>query len=101
MAGLFDAVSRRGPVPELVHDAAYLRAMLAGEAALARAEARAGLVPADIAELIAAACDVERFDIGELGRASAASGNPVVPLVEQLRQAVGERAARLYGKREN
>ncbi|HKN88809.1 MAG TPA: 3-carboxy-cis,cis-muconate cycloisomerase, partial [Acidimicrobiia bacterium] len=42
--GLFDALSRRGPVPDLVDDAAYLRAMLDTEAALARAEARAGLI---------------------------------------------------------
>jgi 3-carboxy-cis,cis-muconate cycloisomerase len=93
MAGLFDAISRRGPVPELVGDAAYLQAMLDTEAALARAEARVGLVPTDLAAAITDACDGKRFDITELGLAAAASGNPVVPLVEQLRQAVGDRAA--------
>jgi 3-carboxy-cis,cis-muconate cycloisomerase len=91
--GLFDPMSRRGPVPDLVGDAAYLQAMLATEASLARAAARVGLVPADIAVLITDACDAKRFDIPELGRAAAASGNPVVPLVEQLRRAVGDRAA--------
>ena len=92
-SGLFDAISRRGPVPELVCDAAVLQAMLDSEAALVRAEARVGLVPDDLVAIIADACDASRFDIGELGRAAAASGNPVVPLVEQLRQAVGDRAA--------
>ena len=86
--GLFDALSRRGPVPDLVDDAAYLRAMLDTEAALARAEARAGLIPAAHADAIATACDAGRFDIGELGRAAAAAGNPVVPLVGRLRDAV-------------
>ena len=87
--GLFDAISRRGPVPGIVGDAAYLQAMLHTEAALARAAGRAGLIPADHADLIAAACTVEHFDIAELGAAAAAAGNPVVPLVQRLREAVG------------
>ena len=91
--GLFDAMSRRGPVPDRVGDSAYLQAMLDTEAALARAQARAGLIPADHADAISAVCDARRFDIGELGRAAAAAGNPVVPLVERLRAAVGGAAA--------
>jgi len=91
--GLFDAVSRRGPVPRLASDSAYLQAMLDTEAALARAQARVGLIPARHAEVITAACDAGRFDIAELGRAAAEAGNPVVPLVEQLRDAVGGEAA--------
>jgi 3-carboxy-cis,cis-muconate cycloisomerase len=88
--GLFDALSRRGPVPQIVGDAAYLQAMLDTEAALARAVARAGLIPADHADLIAAACDAERFDSADLGAAATASGNPVVPLVQGLRSSVGD-----------
>jgi 3-carboxy-cis,cis-muconate cycloisomerase len=61
--GLFDALSGRGPVPELVGDAAYLRALLDTEAALARAEARVGLIPGDVASVIGAACDPARFDV--------------------------------------
>jgi 3-carboxy-cis,cis-muconate cycloisomerase len=77
--GLFDAVSRRGPVPGLIGDSAYLRAMLDTEAALARAQARAGLIPGRHADVIAAACDPGGFDTAEIGRAAAAGGNPVVP----------------------
>ena len=91
--GLFDAISRRGPVPALVADTAYLQAMLDTEAALARAQTRAGLFPADHADAIARACRTSRFDVDELGRKAAAAGNPVVPLVEQLRDAVGGAAA--------
>jgi len=91
--GLFDAISRRGPVPDLVGDAAYLRALLDTEAALARAQARAGLFPGEHAAAITEACDAAPFDIAELGRAAAAAGNPVVPLVEQLRHTVGGEAA--------
>jgi 3-carboxy-cis,cis-muconate cycloisomerase len=95
-SGLFDAVSRRGAVPGLVGDAAYLQAMLDVEAALAHAEARAGLIPAEHADAIAAACEAGRFDIRALGDAAAAAGNPVVPLVEQLRAAVGAGAGSVH-----
>ena len=93
-AGLFDGIARRGPVPALVGDAAYLRAMLGTEAALAEAQAAVGLIPAAHAETIAAVCaETSRFDIAGLGRAATAAGNPVVPLVEQLRAAVGPETA--------
>ena len=91
--GLFGAISRRGPVAAIVGDEAFLDAMLRTEAALARAEASVGLFPAEDADAIAAACQAERFDVDALGQAAAAAGNPVVPLVEQLREAVGGEAA--------
>jgi 3-carboxy-cis,cis-muconate cycloisomerase len=59
--------------------------MLDFEAALARACASAGLVPADAAAAISAACQAEQFDIAALGRDAAASGNPAVPLIASLR----------------
>ena len=92
-SGLFGAVHRRGPVAAIVGDAAYLEAMLRTEAALARVQARVGLFPAEDADAIAAACQSSRFDVDALGQAAAAAGNPVVPLVEQLRAAVGGDAA--------
>jgi len=92
-SGLFDAVSRRGPVPALVSDGTYLQAMLDTEAALARAKARVGLIPSEDADAIATACTAGRFDIAELGGAAADAGNPVVPLVERLRRSVGGAAA--------
>jgi 3-carboxy-cis,cis-muconate cycloisomerase len=91
--GLFDGVLARGPVRVAVDDSAWLQAMLDVEAALARAQARVGLVPAGAAEQIAAACRADRFDPAELGAAAAASGNPVVPLVAALRAAVPAAAA--------
>jgi len=93
-AGLFDGIFRRGPVAALVGDAAYLRAMLDTEAALAEAQAAAGLVPAAHAEAIAAVCaEIARFDVTALGEAATGALNPVVPLVERLRAAVGPPAA--------
>jgi 3-carboxy-cis,cis-muconate cycloisomerase len=91
--GLFDGILARGPVAEAVGDRAWLQAMLDVEAALARAQARAGLVPGEAAEAIAAACRAERFDAARLGADAAASGNPVVPLVRALGEALSGPAA--------
>jgi 3-carboxy-cis,cis-muconate cycloisomerase len=93
-AGLFDGVLARGRVRDEVGDRAWLQAMLDAEAALARASARVGLIPAEDAAAIAAACRAERFEVAEIGRDAAESGNPVVPLVAALTAAVGEPASR-------
>jgi 3-carboxy-cis,cis-muconate cycloisomerase len=77
-----------------VSDAAWVQAMLDVEAALARAEARAGVIPAEAAEAIAAACDAGRFDIRQLGREMVPAGTPVIPLVKALTAAVSGDAAR-------
>jgi 3-carboxy-cis,cis-muconate cycloisomerase len=82
--GLFDGVLARGPVSDAVDDRACLAAMLEVEAALARAEARIGVIPAPAAEAIVAASRPDAFDIGALGEAAAASGNPAIPLVAAL-----------------
>jgi 3-carboxy-cis,cis-muconate cycloisomerase len=92
--GLFDPLFTTGAVAEAVSDRAWLAAMLAFEAALARAQAKLGLVPAEAAEAIAAACAPERFDVAGLARASAATGTPVVPLLAALREALPPDAAR-------
>jgi 3-carboxy-cis,cis-muconate cycloisomerase len=91
--GLFDGVLARGRVPGQVDDRAWLQAMLEVEAGLARAEARTGLLPPEAAEAITRACRVDGFDVAELGRAAGASGNPVVPLVRALSDAVEGPAA--------
>ncbi len=81
-------------VDAAVSDAAWLRAMLDVEAALAQAEADAGLVPAAAAAEIVAACRAESFDVDEIGRHSVASGNPAAPLVHALVDAVSPEAQR-------
>jgi 3-carboxy-cis,cis-muconate cycloisomerase len=91
--GLFDGVLSRGPVRELVGDAAWLAALLEVEGVLAVTQAAAGLVPRGAAEAIVAACRPENFDLAVLGGAAAAGGNPVIPLVAALRDAVGPAAA--------
>ncbi|HEU0101402.1 MAG TPA: 3-carboxy-cis,cis-muconate cycloisomerase [Mycobacteriales bacterium] len=90
--GLFDGVLSRGGVAAQVDDAAWLRALLDVEAALARAGAVAGLVPAEAAAAITAAC-AGTYDVAALGRDAAGSGNPVVPLVRAVEAAAGPAGA--------
>ncbi len=71
---------------------AHVRAMLAFEAALARAEARTGIIPQAAAEAIAASCKVELFDGAALYREAAAAGTPAIPLVRSLTALVNAEA---------
>jgi 3-carboxy-cis,cis-muconate cycloisomerase len=69
-------------------DAAWVRALLDAEAALARAAATCGIAtPAD-AEAVTAACARLDADPGELGAEAATTGNPVVPLIKRIRAAL-------------
>jgi 3-carboxy-cis,cis-muconate cycloisomerase/3-oxoadipate enol-lactonase len=95
--GLFDGVLAAGSVRAAVADPAWLRALLDVEAALAVAAGRVGLVPEADAAAVAAACadmDVDAATIAAVGAEAAGSGTPVVPLVQRLRAAVPDDAAR-------
>jgi 3-carboxy-cis,cis-muconate cycloisomerase len=91
--GMFGGVFMRGgPVAD---DAAWLRAMLAAEAALARALEQAGLAPAGAgASVTAAASRIGDFDIAELSQSSALTGNPVPGLARALTRLVADPAAK-------
>jgi len=67
---------------------AHVGRMLEFEAALAQAEAAAGVIPAEAAQAIAAACRVERFDIPALYRAAVPAGTLAIPLVRALTEQV-------------
>ena len=87
---LFAPIFVPAPLREAVSDRAWLQAMLDAEAALARAEARAGVIPAEAAEAIAACCVADRFDAAALGEAARRLGAPVEPLVRALAEAAGD-----------
>ncbi|WP_180218776.1 MULTISPECIES: lyase family protein [Streptomyces] len=78
------------PVERAVSDSAWLQAMLDAEAALARAQARLGLVPAHAAEVITRTARAGRFDPRELAVRARESANPVVSLAGALTRAVAE-----------
>src|SRR4051794_17820947 len=69
-------------------DAATLQHMLDFEAALARAEAAAGVIPASAVGAIASACKAEAFELSALAEAATRSGNLAIPLVKALTAAV-------------
>ncbi len=76
-----------------VADAAWIDAMLDVERALATAESRLGVVPADAAEAIAGQCEAGDLDLDAILEQGRAVGNPVEPLVRALRERVGGAAA--------
>jgi 3-carboxy-cis,cis-muconate cycloisomerase len=89
----FAALFLPAAIREAVSDDAWLAAMLDAERALATAEARAGVIPAEAAAAIAAACDPGRFDIARIVEEGRDAGNPAEPLVRALRAEVeGESA---------
>jgi 3-carboxy-cis,cis-muconate cycloisomerase len=81
---LLDPLFRSQAVEKVFSNRATLQAMLDFEAALARAEARAGFIPASAAPAIEAKCRAELYDMTVLARAAANAGNLAIPLVKQL-----------------
>jgi 3-carboxy-cis,cis-muconate cycloisomerase len=80
-----DPLFRWESVTKLFRDEARLQAMLDFEAALARAEASAGVIPTSAASAITAKCRTELFDQKKLAEAAALAGNLAIPLVKQLK----------------
>lgn len=78
----------------LVGERAFLARMLEVEAALARAQARLGIIPAEAAAAITEAAQVEKLDLPALARATRNTGYPVVGLVKQLSALAGAEAGR-------
>ncbi|MBP2050680.1 3-carboxy-cis,cis-muconate cycloisomerase [Streptomyces griseochromogenes] len=82
--GLLSPVRAATPVARAVGDTAWLQAMLDAEAALARAQAALGTVPAEAAKAITQAARAEYFDVPALAHAARETANPVVGLVQAL-----------------
>jgi 3-carboxy-cis,cis-muconate cycloisomerase len=80
LAPLFSSAAMRA----VCDDAAVLQHMLDFEAALARAEAAVGVIPASAVGPIANACKAGAFDIVALAEAATRSGNLAIPLVKAL-----------------
>ncbi len=66
------------------------QAWLDVEAALARAQAELGIIPADAAEAIAAKARLELMDRARIDEGFARTGHTIVPLVWELGRIVGE-----------
>ena len=92
-SALYGALFSDPDIAEAFSDAATIRAMLDVERALARVQARLGIIPEDAAERIAFVAGSYEPDIAGIAAGTEKSGVPIIPLVEQLRAAVGGEAA--------
>jgi len=80
-------------ISQALTDEAYVRALVEVETALARAEARVGVIPQAAANQIANAADPNKIDLEALAKGTARSGFPIIALVQEIRKAVGGEAA--------
>ncbi|HKY09873.1 MAG TPA: 3-carboxy-cis,cis-muconate cycloisomerase, partial [Candidatus Binatia bacterium] len=71
-------------ISNFVTDQAFVHALVEVEIALARAEARAGVIPAKAAEQIAKV-NADKVDLAALAHGTARSGFPIIALVQELR----------------
>jgi 3-carboxy-cis,cis-muconate cycloisomerase len=92
-SALFGPLLSDPELAALLDDRAQIRAMLAFEAALARAEARAGVIPEAAAEVIGEVAERLEIEPAALAEGTARDGIPVPALVAALRRAVGAEAA--------
>src|ERR1700732_4799335 len=88
--GLFGTDAMRA----LFGEQGFWQKMLEVEAALARVEARFGIIPAAAAAAITQAANVERVSLAEIGASTRVVGYPVVAVVKALGRAAGGDASR-------
>ncbi|HEY4985852.1 MAG TPA: 3-carboxy-cis,cis-muconate cycloisomerase [Bradyrhizobium sp.] len=75
---------------EVFCDYALISRYVEVEIALAKAEARCGVIPQEAADEIAARTDVAAFDFDALRRETDIVGYPILPLVHQMARQCGE-----------
>ena len=90
---IFGTLFGDAEISQVLTDESYVRALVEVETALARAEARVGVIPQAAANQIANAADANRIDLEALARGTARSGFPIIALVQEIRKAVGGEAA--------
>lgn len=87
---LMESLATTEPLAGIFSDRSVLAAMLAFESALARVEARFNVIPAGVAEAIAASADAARFDPAILAHDTLLAGTPAIPLVKALTEQVAK-----------
>jgi 3-carboxy-cis,cis-muconate cycloisomerase len=90
---LFDALATTDALADVFSDASVLQAMLDFEVALARVQARAGVIPSAAADAITAAARADQLDAGAIARDARASAGVAIPLVAALVERVRALAA--------
>ena len=85
---IFDSFLTSTDMIAAFDDAAIVQAMFRFEAALARAQAEQGLIPAAAASVIAGACHAPLYDIPALIHAGRRAGSLAIALVKELTKTV-------------
>jgi 3-carboxy-cis,cis-muconate cycloisomerase len=83
----FDPLFRADAVRRVFSDRGRLQGILDFEAALARVQARLGVIPA-AAAAIGDHCRAELFDLAALAQATAQAGNAAIPVINELTRLV-------------
>ena len=94
---LLDPLFATDAMRAVFSERARIQRMLDFAAALARAEARSGVIPAKAASAIQAECRAEPFDLESLARDAASAGNLAIPLIKQLTERVRKADAEAAG----
>jgi 3-carboxy-cis,cis-muconate cycloisomerase len=81
---LIESLATTPALAALFSDESVLQAMLQFETALARTEAREGVIPKEAADAITAVATPSNFDIPALSDATFRAGTPAIPLVKML-----------------
>ncbi|HVO91408.1 MAG TPA: 3-carboxy-cis,cis-muconate cycloisomerase [Terriglobales bacterium] len=89
---IFGSLFNDEEISSLLTDDALVRALVEVQVALARAEARVGVIPASAAEQIAKT-QANKIDIAALAQGTVRSGFPIIALVQELRKQVSAEAA--------
>ena len=77
-------------IREVFSDLSLVKSYAEVEIALAKAEARRGVIPREAADMIAARTDVAALDFEELRHQTDIVGYPILPLVLQMARQCGE-----------
>ena len=85
---LIDCLATTEALASAFSDHQVLQAMLDFEAALARAEARQGVIPQQAADAITKLATAQGFDAAALSRQSLRAGTPAIPVVKALTERV-------------
>lgn len=85
---LLTPLLRTDALTAVFSDEQLVQGMLDFESALAKAQARCGVIPQEAVEPIVAACRAQQIDFPALALAAANAGNLAIPLVKQLTQVV-------------
>ncbi|MGO4431487.1 lyase family protein, partial [Streptomyces sp. MCAF7] len=81
---------------EIFSDTAYVQRIIDTETALARAQAKVGIIPAEAADDITAKAGLDGLDLERLRIETEIVGYPVLPIVKQVAEQCGDAGRYLH-----